>query len=98
MISGPTTRALPLPAGPDWTTFAPPVAPRRRPRYSELKPRPHARRPATSMTRRPKPMLAPVLPALKADEHTALCWAVVAAGAGALATLAALALRFAGAL
>lgn len=102
MISGPTTRSLPLPAGPDWTTFAPAVAPRRRPRYSTLK-HPHARRPAAS-ARRPKPMprslapLRPITPALKADEHTLLCWAVIAAGAGALVTLATLALRFASAL
>ena len=99
MISGPITRALPLPAGPDWTTFAPPVAPRRRPRYSELKPRPHARRPATSATRRPKPMpRAVVAPPLKADEHTLICWAVVALGGLAVAFIASAALSLAGAL
>ena len=54
-----------------------------------------SRRHRDLVARRPKPML---LSPLRADERTALCWAVVAAGAGALATLAALALRFASAL
>lgn len=81
MISGPTTRSLPLPPGQPWHAVAP--MPSRR--HRDL------------VARRPKPML---LSPLRADEpyRTALCWAVVAAGAGALATLATLALRFAGAL
>jgi hypothetical protein len=83
MISGPTTRSLPLPAGPDWTTFAPPVAPRRRPRYSRTSRRAHV--PSRSIT-----------PPLRADEHTALCWSVVVLGGAALCSLVAVTLTLAG--